>query len=109
MFVCGGILFNHESPRRSLHFVTRKVTAAAACIKNNVKNVPINEVGEPLVDKDKKVHMGGLQFMRDWGYAKEYVEAMWLMLHPKTPKPQNPLLLKLLIKTYFILYILHLE
>ena len=86
MFVCGGILFNHESPRRSLHFVTRKVTAAAACVKNNVKNVPINEVGEPLVDKDKKVHMGGLQFMRDWGYAKEYVEAMWLMLQNKEAK-----------------------
>lgn len=86
MFACGGILFNHESPRRSLHFVTRKITAAAACIKNNVKNPPINELGEPLVDKNGQLHLGLLDAKRDWGYAKEYVEAMWLMLQNKEPK-----------------------
>jgi len=86
MFACGGILFNHESPRRSLHFVTRKITAAVACIKNNVKNPPINELGEPLVTSDGKLHMGNLDAARDWGYAKEYVEAMWLMLQNKEPK-----------------------
>ena len=86
MFICGGILFNHESPRRSLHFVTRKITAAVACIKNEVKRPPLNELGESLVDKNGKLHLGGLDFHRDWGYAKEYVEAMWLMLQQKEPK-----------------------
>ncbi len=86
MFVCGGILFNHESPRRSLHFVTRKITAGAAIIKNKSKNMPVNEAGEPLIGKDRKLHMGNIKNMRDWGYAKEYVEAMWLMLQQKEPK-----------------------
>lgn len=86
MYVCGGILFNHESPRRSLHFVTRKITAGVACIKNGVKNPPLNELGEPLVDENGKLHMGLLDAQRDWGYAKEYVEAMWLMLQNDAPK-----------------------
>jgi GDPmannose 4,6-dehydratase len=86
MFACGGILFNHESPRRSLHFVTRKITVGVACIKNKTKKPPINEAGEPLIGKDGKLHMGDISNMRDWGYAKEYVEAMWLMLQRKTPK-----------------------
>lgn len=86
MFACQGILFNHESPRRSLHFVTRKITAAAACIKNGCKNIPMNELGEPLVDKDGKLHLGLLDAQRDWGYAKEYVEAMWLMLQQDKPE-----------------------
>ncbi len=85
MFTCGGILFNHESPRRGLHFVTRKITAGAACIKNNVKNMPMNEAGEPLIGSDGKLHMGWLNSQRDWGYAKEYVEAMWLMLQQDKP------------------------
>lgn len=85
MFTCGGILFNHESPRRGLWFVSRKVTAAVACIKNGVKNPPINEIGEPLITEDGKLHMGDLSCMRDWGYAKEYVEAMWLMLQHEKP------------------------
>jgi GDPmannose 4,6-dehydratase len=83
MFACGGILFNHESPRRSLHFVTRKISAAVACIKNGVKNPPLNELGEPLVDSKGKLHLGNLDAERDWGYAKDYVEAMWLMLQNK--------------------------
>jgi len=86
MYACGGILFNHESPRRSMHFVTRKITAGVACIKNNVKNPPLNELGEPLVSSDSKLHMGDTSMKRDWGYAKEYVEAMWLMLQQDTPK-----------------------
>ncbi len=85
MFACGGILFNHESPRRSLHFVTRKISAAVACIKNGVKNPPLNELGEPLVDDLGKLHLGNLEAQRDWGYAKDYVEAMWLMLQNKEP------------------------
>lgn len=85
VFACGGILFNHESPRRGLWFVSRKVTAGVACIKNNVKYPPINEQGEPLVTPDGKLEMGDLSLKRDWGYAKEYVEAMWLMLQNDTP------------------------
>jgi GDPmannose 4,6-dehydratase len=85
LFACGGILFNHESPRRSLHFVTRKVTMAAACIALDFPKPPLNEVGEPLV-RDGKLHIGNLQAVRDWGYAPEYVEAMWLMLQQETPQ-----------------------
>jgi GDPmannose 4,6-dehydratase len=86
MFACGGYLFNHESPRRSLHFVTRKITAGVACIKNGVKNPPINELGEPLIDAEGKLHLGNLSAKRDWGYAKEYVEAMYLMLQQDKPE-----------------------
>lgn len=85
-FVCGGILFNHESPRRSLHFVTRKISVAVACIKNRVKHPPVDELGEPLVDGAGQLHLGLLEARRDWGYAKEYVEAMYLMLQRETPK-----------------------
>ncbi len=85
LFACGGILFNHESERRSLHFVTRKVTMAAACIKLGIKNPPLNELGEPLV-QNGKLKIGNLDAVRDWGYAKEYVEAMWLMLQQDQPR-----------------------
>jgi GDPmannose 4,6-dehydratase len=70
LFACNGILFNHESPRRGETFVTRKITRAAARI----------EVG--LQDK---LYLGNLEAKRDWGYAKEYVEAMWLMLQQDQP------------------------
>jgi GDPmannose 4,6-dehydratase len=70
MFACNGILFNHESPRRGETFVTRKVTRAAARIKHGV---------------DDKLYLGNLDARRDWGYAKEYVEAMWLMLQQEQP------------------------
>lgn len=86
MFVCGGILFNHESPRRSLHFVTRKISMGAACIKLGIKHPPVNELGEPLVDTAGNLHLGDLNAMRDWGYSKDYVEAMWLMLQQDKPK-----------------------
>lgn len=85
MFACGGILFNHESPRRALHFVTRKVTMAAACISLGVKEVPLDESGLPLVIEGK-VTLGNLDAQRDWGYAKEYVEAAWLMLQQHEPR-----------------------
>jgi GDPmannose 4,6-dehydratase len=85
MFACGGILFNHESPRRSLHFVTRKVTMAVACIHLGITNPPVDEVGQPLV-VDGTLKLGNLDAVRDWGYAKEYVEAMWQMLQQETPQ-----------------------
>ncbi|MCX6733865.1 MAG: GDP-mannose 4,6-dehydratase [Candidatus Peregrinibacteria bacterium] len=70
MFVCCGILFNHESPLRGIEFVTRKITDGVARIK----------VG--LADK---LHLGNLDAMRDWGFAGDYVEAMWLMLQQEKP------------------------
>jgi GDPmannose 4,6-dehydratase len=86
LFACAGVLFNHESPRRSLHFVTRKITAAAACIKNGVKTPPLDELGNPLVSADHKVALGWLESERDWGYAQEYVDAMWRMLQNDQPR-----------------------
>ncbi len=70
MFACNGILFNHESPRRGETFVTRKITRAVARIKLGLQD---------------KVYLGNLDAKRDWGYAKEYVEAMWLMLQRDAP------------------------
>jgi GDPmannose 4,6-dehydratase len=70
LFACNGILFNHESPRRGETFVTKKITAAFAKIK---------------LDKQEKLYLGNLDAKRDWGYAKEYVEAMWLMLQQDKP------------------------
>ncbi len=70
LFACNGILFNHESPRRGETFVTRKITRAIAQI---------------LAGKQKKLYMGNLDAKRDWGYAKDYVKAMWLMLQQDQP------------------------
>ena len=79
-FISCGILFNHESPRRGLNFVTRKITAAVACIKNGKKEgIPLNEIGEPIV-QNGKLKLGDLEAKRDWGYAPDYVEAMCMML-----------------------------
>lgn len=79
-FIACGILFNHESPRRGLNFVTRKISAAVACIKNGRKeNIPLNEIGESIV-KNGKVKLGDLDAKRDWGYAPDYIIAMWMML-----------------------------
>lgn len=85
MFAASGILFNHESPRRSLHFITRKISMGAACIKLGIKDPPLNEKGDPLV-KDEKLTLGDLDAQRDWGFAKEYVVAAWLMLQQKNPE-----------------------
>jgi GDPmannose 4,6-dehydratase len=70
MFACSGILFNHESPRRGTEFVTRKITRAAARIHSGVQS---------------ELRMGNLEARRDWGFAGDYVKAMWLMLQAKTP------------------------
>lgn len=70
MFACSGILFNHESPLRGLEFVTRKITKAVAKIKLGLQ---------------KDLALGNLDSRRDWGYAPEYVEAMWLMLQQTEP------------------------
>jgi GDPmannose 4,6-dehydratase len=70
LYTCTGILFNHESPRRGLEFVTRKVTNAAAAIKLGL---------------EKQLSLGNLGAKRDWGYAPDYVEAMWLMMQQDQP------------------------
>ncbi|HQN26805.1 MAG TPA: GDP-mannose 4,6-dehydratase, partial [Syntrophales bacterium] len=70
LFATNGILFNHESPRRGETFVTRKITRAATRIKLGLQN---------------KLYLGNLQAKRDWGFAGDYVEAMWLMLQQETP------------------------
>lgn len=84
-FIACGILFNHESPRRGLNFVTRKITAAVSCIKNGKKEgIPLNEIGEPIV-QNNKVKLGDLGAKRDWGFAPDYVQLMWMMLQLDTP------------------------
>ncbi|HEX2258425.1 MAG TPA: GDP-mannose 4,6-dehydratase [Actinomycetota bacterium] len=70
LFACSGILFNHESPRRGENFVTRKITRAVARIKAGMQD---------------RLYLGNLDSIRDWGYAPEYVEAMWLMLQQAEP------------------------
>jgi GDPmannose 4,6-dehydratase len=70
MFVCNGIAFNHESPRRGENFVSRKITLGAAAIKLGLR---------------AKLALGNLEAKRDWGYAKDYVEAMWIMLQQDQP------------------------
>ena len=80
LYVCSGILFNHESPRRPLSFVSQKICHAAACIARGVMTSPqTDELGEPIV-RDGVVRVGSLDVMRDFGFAGDYVEAMWLML-----------------------------
>jgi GDPmannose 4,6-dehydratase len=87
MSISCGILFNHESPRRGLNFVTQKVTYAAACAKLGIRiSEHLNEEGEPIV-KNSKVALGNLDAKRDWGFAGDFVEAMWLML--QEPKPDD--------------------
>jgi GDPmannose 4,6-dehydratase len=71
LFACNGILFNHESPRRGETFVTKKITKAVANISRG---------------RQQTLRLGNLDAKRDWGYAKEYVEAMWLMLQQSSPK-----------------------
>ena len=71
LFACNGILFNHESPRRGENFVTRKITHAVARIKKGLQ---------------RELYLGNLEARRDWGYAKDYVEAMWLMLQQSKPE-----------------------
>jgi len=80
-----GIMFNHESPRRGLGFVTQKVTYAAACAKLGIDtSQDLNEEGEPIV-KNGKVALGNLEASRDWGFARDYVWVMWKMLQLNEP------------------------
>ncbi|MGL1935233.1 MAG: GDP-mannose 4,6-dehydratase [Fibrobacterales bacterium] len=71
IFACNGILFNHESPRRGETFVTRKITLAASRIKEGLQ---------------EKLYLGNMDSLRDWGFAKDYVECMWLILQAETPE-----------------------
>ena len=85
MFTASGILFNHESPRRGLEFVTRKITYGAACIAKGITTSKMaNENKKPIVENGK-IKLGDLASSRDWGYAKDYVEAMWMMLQAEKP------------------------
>lgn len=85
MFITSGILFNHESPKRGEHFVTSKVAYGAACCKIGVKNSDrLDEKGKPMVRNGKLV-LGNLDAVRDWGFAGDYVEAMWLMVQREEP------------------------
>jgi GDPmannose 4,6-dehydratase len=86
LFIACGILFNHESPRRGINFLTQKVAYGAACIKLGILNSPdLSEQGEPIV-KNGIIALGNLDAKRDWGFAGDYVEAMWMMLQHKTPE-----------------------
>lgn len=85
LFACSGILFNHESPRRGPFFVTRKISMAAAVISHNLRWVPQNELGEPLINSKQQLPLGNLESKRDWGFTGDYVEAMWLMLQQSKP------------------------
>lgn len=71
LFACNGVLFNHESPRRGETFVTRKITRAATRIKLGLQD---------------KLYLGNLEARRDWGHARDYVEAMWMMLQENEPR-----------------------
>ena len=70
IFACSGILFNHESPLRGIEFVTRKISDGVARIKLGLQS---------------ELRLGNLEAKRDWGYAADYVEAMWMMLQQKQP------------------------
>jgi len=87
LFISTGILFNHESPRRSPDFVTRKVSLAVAAIKLGLKGarIPLGQGGIPVINKDRKLELGNLDAKRDWGFAGDYVEAMWMILQHDKP------------------------
>ena len=81
-----GILFNHESERRPLHFVTQKVAYGAACAALGIDESPgLNEMGKPIV-QGGKLSLGNLDISRDWGYAGDFVRAMWLMVQRDAPE-----------------------
>ena len=85
LFISSGILFNHESERRPLHFLTQKIAYGAACATLGILDSPhTNECGLPIVSKGK-LALGNLEIRRDWGYASDFVRAMWLILQQKSP------------------------
>lgn len=80
LYIANGILFNHESERRPLHFVTQKIAHGAACAALGIMESPfLNERQQPIVAQGK-LALGNLEIARDWGYAKDFVQAMWLIL-----------------------------
>lgn len=85
LFISSGLLFNHESERRPLHFVTQKVAYGAACAALGIDDSPdLNERGRPIVDGGK-LALGNLEIARDWGYSGDFVRAMWMMLQRDKP------------------------
>lgn len=87
LYIANGILFNHESERRPLHFVTQKIAHGAACAALGIVESPfLNERQQPIVSLGK-LALGHLEIARDWGYAKDFVQAMWLIL--QQPKPDD--------------------
>ena len=85
LFIANAILFNHESERRPLHFITQKIAYGAACASLDILNSPEkNEQGNPIVSQGK-LALGNLETARDWGYAPDFVQAMWLMLQQEKP------------------------
>ena len=85
MFISSGILFNHESERRPLHFVTQKIAYGAACAALGIReSLDLNERGHPIV-ADGRLALGNLDIARDWGHAIDFVRAMWLMLQQEQP------------------------
>jgi GDPmannose 4,6-dehydratase len=87
MYIACGILFNHESPLRRMNFLTQKVAFGAACARLGVRESRVlNEEGEPVV-REGKLALGNLDAQRDWGHARDYVEAMRRML--QQPKPDD--------------------
>lgn len=85
LFISSAILFNHESERRPIHFVTQKIAYGAACAALGILNSPEkNDRGVPIVSQGK-LALGSFDVARDWGYAPDFVRAMWLMLQQKNP------------------------
>ena len=85
LYISIGILFNHESERRPHHFLTQKVAYGAACAALGITDSPdLNEIGTPIVQHGM-LALGNLEIARDWGYAGDFVRAMWLMLRQERP------------------------
>lgn len=85
LYIASGLLFNHESERRPLHFLTQKVAYGAACAALGISESPeLNEIGRPIVQRGK-LALGNLEIARDWGYAGDFVWAMWLILQQEHP------------------------
>lgn len=85
LYIANGILFNHESERRPLHFLTQKVAYGAACAALGIADSPaLNELGKPVVQHGK-LALGNVEIARDWGYAGDFVRAMWLILQQESP------------------------
>jgi GDPmannose 4,6-dehydratase len=86
LFIATGILFNHESERRPLHFVTQKIAYGAACAALGIADSPdLNELGRPIVEGGR-LALGNLDVARDWGHSRDFVRAMWMILQHPQPR-----------------------